>query len=124
MNDNPSLLTLIQFIMSARDTSDCVPANQQEETVPVPTKEKIPGLVVDTLSQQLQKYIDRIEALEEEKAEIANSIKEALQEAKGDGLDIKALKELLKLRKMEQVDRQEQQSTLHQYMQALGMHSN
>ena len=90
----------------------------------VPTLEKTPGLVVETLSQQLQKYIDRIEQLEEEKAEIANSIKEALQEAKGDGLDVKALKELLKLRKMEQVDRQEQQSTLQQYMQALGMHSN
>jgi uncharacterized protein (UPF0335 family) len=92
--------------------------------MPATMQEKIPGMVVQSLSQQLQKYIDKIEALEEEKAEILNSIKEAMQEAKGEGLDVKALKELLKLRKMEQVDRQEQQSTLQQYMQALGMHVN
>jgi uncharacterized protein (UPF0335 family) len=52
------------------------------------------------------------------------AIKEAFQEAKDDGVDIKALKELLKLRKMETMDLQEQQSTLRQYMQALGMYPN
>ena len=91
--------------------------------MPAVKQEPIPGLVVESLSQQLQKYIDRIEALEQEKAEIANSIKEAFQEAKGDGLDSKALKELLKLRKMERIDREEQQTTLQQYMSALGMYA-
>ena len=92
--------------------------------MPAVKQEPIPGLVFESLSQQLQKYINRIEALEQEKAEIANSIKEVFQEAKGDGLDAKALKELLKLRKMERVDREEQQTTLQQYMSALGMYGN
>ena len=77
-----------------------------------------------TLGDQLNKFIQRIEALEEEKSEIMVALKEAFQEAKGEGMDVRALKELLKLRKMEQLDVQEQQSTLHQYMQALGMSSN
>ena len=76
------------------------------------------------LSQQLDKYIKQIEALEEEKAEISNSIKEAFAEAKGEGVDVRALKELIKLRKMEREEREEQQSTLHQYMQAVGMYRN
>lgn len=77
-----------------------------------------------TLGEQLQQHIQRIEALEEEKAGIAAAIKEAFQEAKGEGVDVRALKELLKLRKMEHVDLLEQQSTLHQYMQAVGMSNN
>lgn len=77
-----------------------------------------------TLGEHLNKFIQRIEALEEEKSQIASAIKEAFQEAKGEGVDVRALKELLKLRKMEHLDLLEQQSTLHQYMQALGMSSN
>lgn len=77
-----------------------------------------------TLGEHLTKYIQRIEALEEEKSSVASALREAFQEAKEDGVDVKALKELLKLRKMEQMDLAEQQSTLRQYMQALGMYPN
>jgi len=77
-----------------------------------------------TLGEHLQQFIQRIEALEEEKAGIAAALREAFQEAKDSGVDVKALKELLKLRKMEQMDLQEQQSTLRQYMQAVGMYPN
>ncbi len=77
-----------------------------------------------TLGDQLGKFIQRIEALEEEKAGIMASLKEVFQEAKGEGVDIRALKELLKLRKLEQLDLQEQQSTLKQYLSALGMSAN
>lgn len=82
------------------------------------------GIITESLAQQLAKFIRRIEALEEEKAAIAVAMKELFEEAKGEGVDVRALKELLKLRKMDQVDRQEQQTTLQQYMQALGMHRN
>lgn len=92
--------------------------------MPAQAKEIMPGMKVETLSEQLKKFVDRIEALEEEKAEIANSIKEAMAEAKGEGLDPKALKEILRLRKLETIDRHEQQTTLQQYMQAMGMHAN
>ena len=77
-----------------------------------------------TLGDQLNKFINRIEALEEEKAGIMSALKDLFQEAKGEGVDVRALKELLKLRKMEQLDVQEQQSTLQQYMSALGMSRN
>ncbi len=82
----------------------------------------VAGLSIAPLGEQLEKFIKQIEALEEEKAEISTAIKEAFAEAKGEGLDTKALKELLKLRKMEQGDLQEQRSTLQQYMQAMGMY--
>lgn len=84
----------------------------------------VAGLSIPALGQQLEKFIRQIEALEEEKTEISNSIKEAFNEAKGEGLDTKALKELLRLRKMERSDREEQQSTLQQYMQAIGMYKH
>ncbi|MBS2037390.1 DUF2312 domain-containing protein [bacterium] len=77
-----------------------------------------------TLGDQLGKFIQRIEALEEEKAGIMAALKEVFQEAKGEGVDIRALKELLKLRKLEQLDLQEQQSTLKQYLSAVGMSAN
>lgn len=77
-----------------------------------------------TLGDQLNKFIQRIESLEEEKAGIMASLKEVFQEAKGEGMDVRALKELLKLRKMEHLEVQEQQSTLHQYMSAVGMSHN
>ncbi len=82
------------------------------------------GIIHESLSEQLTRYIQKIEALEEEKSEITNSIREAFQEAKGEGVDVRALKELLKLRKKEDHDLEEQQSTLRQYMQALGMSRN
>ena len=77
-----------------------------------------------TLGDQLNKFINRIEALEVEKAGIMSALKDLFQEAKGEGVDVRALKELLKMRKMEQLDVQEQQSTLQQYMSALGMSRN
>jgi uncharacterized protein (UPF0335 family) len=82
------------------------------------------GIIEENLSKQLEKYLMRIEALEQEKADIANSMKETLQEAKGEGVDIRALKELVKLRKMERAEVEEQRSILHSYMQAVGMHKN
>jgi len=77
-----------------------------------------------TLGDQLNKFIQKIEALEEEKAGIMSALKDIFQDAKGEGVDVRALKELLKLRKMEQLDLQEQQTTLQQYMSALGMSHN
>jgi uncharacterized protein (UPF0335 family) len=82
------------------------------------------GIITESLASQLAKFIRRIEALEEEKSAIAMAMKEVFEDAKGEGVDVKALKELLKLRKMDQGERQEQQSTLQQYLQALGMSRN
>lgn len=78
-------------------------------------------LVVDTLGDQLTKYVRAIEALEQEKSEVTGAIKETYDEAKRDGIDVKALRRLMKLRKVDRGTLEEQESTLYNYMQALGM---
>ena len=70
---------------------------------------------------QLRSYIERIERLEEEKATIQNDMKEVFAEAKGNGFDVKIMRQVLKLRKMEAADRSEQEELLDLYKRALGM---
>ena len=72
-------------------------------------------------AEQLQQIVMRIERLEEEKATIAGDIKEVFAEAKGAGFDTKILRQVLRLRKLDKADLQEQEALLDLYMQALGM---
>lgn len=78
-------------------------------------------LMIESLTEQLRKYVNTIEALEEEKAAVAEAMKETMQEAKRDGLDVKALRKLIKMRKMDRTEIEEEQTTLYNYMAALGM---
>jgi uncharacterized protein (UPF0335 family) len=70
---------------------------------------------------QLRSIIERIERLEEEKKAIGDDIKDIYAEAKGNGYDAKALREIVRLRKQDPNERQEAESVLETYMQALGM---
>ena len=70
---------------------------------------------------QLRSLVERIERLEEEKKTIAADIKEVYAEAKGNGFDTKVLRKVISLRKKEASEREEEQSMLDLYMQALGM---
>lgn len=70
---------------------------------------------------QLRSIIERIERLEEEKAGIALDIKEVFAVAKANGFDVKILREILKLRKKEVAERQEEELLLDTYLRALGM---
>ncbi len=70
---------------------------------------------------QLRSYVERIERLEEEKAALAADIREVYAEAKGNGFDPKVMRQVLKLRKLDQADRQEQEALLDLYMSAIGM---
>lgn len=70
---------------------------------------------------RLANFIERIEALEEEKAGIANDLKEVYTEAKLEGFDPKVLRQVVRLRKMEPTERDNEQTILAQYMAALGM---
>jgi len=70
---------------------------------------------------QLKAFIERIERLEEEKKALADDIRDVYAEAKGNGFDVKALRTIVRLRKMETTERQEQQAILDTYMHALGM---
>jgi uncharacterized protein (UPF0335 family) len=70
---------------------------------------------------QLKTLIERIERLEEEKAALSNDIKEVYAEAKGNGFDTKAIRKVIRIRKMDATEREEQDAILELYMSALGM---
>jgi uncharacterized protein (UPF0335 family) len=71
--------------------------------------------------ERLRSLIERIERLEEEKAALAADIRDVYAEAKSTGFDTKIMRQLIRLRKMEQADRQEQEELLDLYKQAIGM---
>lgn len=70
---------------------------------------------------QLRSFIERIERLEEEKKTIADDIKEVFAEAKGTGFDTKAMRTIIRLRKKDHAERQEEEAILDLYKHALGM---
>jgi uncharacterized protein (UPF0335 family) len=70
---------------------------------------------------QLKAIIERIERLEEEKKATSDDIRDVYAEAKGNGFDVKALRTIVRLRKMDTDDRKEQEAVLETYMHALGM---
>ncbi|MEZ5799641.1 MAG: DUF2312 domain-containing protein [Nitratireductor sp.] len=70
---------------------------------------------------QLKSIVERIERLEEEKKAIAEDIKEVFGEAKANGFDTKVLRVVLRIRKQDLAERQEQDAVRDLYMQALGM---
>lgn len=70
---------------------------------------------------QLRSYLERIERLEEEKAALMADIREVFAEAKANGFDVKIMRQVLKLRKMDRDDRAEEETLLDLYKRALGM---
>ena len=70
---------------------------------------------------QLRTIVERIERLEEEKKAIADDIKDVYAEAKANGFDAKTLRQVVRLRKVEAAERQEQEAMLDLYLSALGM---
>jgi uncharacterized protein (UPF0335 family) len=70
---------------------------------------------------QLKAIVERIERLEEEKKTISDDIRDVYAEAKGNGYDVKALRTIVRMRKQDANERQEQETILETYMQALGM---
>ena len=70
---------------------------------------------------QLRAYIERIERLEEEKAALAADVREVFAEAKGNGFDVKIMRQVLRLRKLDGDDRAEEEALLDIYKRAIGM---
>ena len=69
----------------------------------------------------LKAFVERIEKLEEEKKAISDDVRDVYSEAKANGFDTKALRAVIRLRKQEPQERNEQQMILETYMHALGM---
>jgi uncharacterized protein (UPF0335 family) len=70
---------------------------------------------------QLKAFVERIERLEDEKKATSDDIRDVYAEAKGTGFDTKALRTIVRLRKLDIDERREQQEVLDTYLQALGM---
>lgn len=70
---------------------------------------------------QLKSIVERIERLEEEKKSIGDDIRDVYAEAKANGFDTKTLRAVVKLRKQDRVEREEQAALLDLYLHALGM---
>lgn len=78
------------------------------------------GASVSINNNQLASIIDRIEALEADKAELAADIKEIYAEAKGNGFDPKIIRKVVALRRVDRDKRAEEQALIETYMAALG----
>ncbi|MDA1089483.1 MAG: DUF2312 domain-containing protein [Proteobacteria bacterium] len=69
--------------------------------------------------ERLKSFVERIERLEEEKIALSADIREVYAEAKGAGFDIKVMRHLIRLRKMDKDDRSEMEAILEVYERAL-----
>jgi len=78
---------------------------------------EVGGIAAD----RLRSIVERIERLEEEKKALGNDIKDIYAEAKSAGFDVKALRKLISMRRMETQEREELDGLLEVYMHALGM---
>ena len=73
-----------------------------------------------TAQTRLKTIVERIERLEEDKAAVANDIKEVFAEAKGEGFDVKILRKVVRLRKQDKAKRLEEEAILDLYLSAIG----
>ena len=73
---------------------------------------------------ELLSVIERVERLELKKATIAADIRDVFSEAKGSGFDVKAIREIIKIRKLDAAVREEQETMVDVYKRALGMASD
>ena len=72
-------------------------------------------------TDRLRSFVDRIERLEEEKMALAADIREVYSEAKGAGFDVKVMRQLIRLRKLDKDDRTQMEEILSVYERALDM---
>jgi len=74
---------------------------------------------VEIAGGPIRSFVERIEHIEAEIAELNEGKKEVFTEAKGEGFDVKVIREIIKLRKQDQVERDEQETLLDLYMKAM-----
>src|SRR5690349_16000300 len=71
--------------------------------------------------EHLRSFIERVERLEEERAALTADIREVYSEAKGQGFDAKTMRRVVRMRRLDKADFQEQEAMLDLYLSALGM---
>lgn len=93
-------------------------AETNEQSV---TQDNAPKDVGGVAGERLRSFVERIERLEEEKANLAEDIKEVYAELKGVGFDAKTVRKIISLRKMDHEKRRESEELLDLYKTAIGM---
>jgi uncharacterized protein (UPF0335 family) len=83
----------------------------------VTAKAKTEPLAAD----RLRSLVERIERLEEERKALANDIRDIYAESKSAGFDVKVIRQLIRIRKQEPAEVEEQETLLDVYRRALGM---
>ncbi|MBL6929239.1 MAG: DUF2312 domain-containing protein [Rhodospirillales bacterium] len=78
---------------------------------------EVGGIAAD----RLRSFVERVERLEEEKAALSADVKDVYAEAKGSGFDVKTIRQIVRLRKMDQTDRDEQEALLDLYKRVLDL---
>ena len=73
-----------------------------------------------TAQGRLKTIIERIERLEEDKAAVMTDLKEVYAEAKGNGFDVKILRKIIRIRKQDSAQRQEEEALIDLYLSAIG----
>ncbi|AAL02691.1 MAG: DUF2312 domain-containing protein [Rickettsia conorii subsp. raoultii] len=73
------------------------------------------------VKEQLEQYISKIERLEQEKADLSQEVKDIFQDASSHGFDVKAMKSILKLKKLDKDKLAEQDAMLELYRDTLGI---
>lgn len=84
------------------------------------TETVAPQSLTQTAQEKLRQLVARIEKLEEEKKSISDDIKETYAEAKGTGFDSKVLRQVIRFRKQDRTEREEQEQVRDLYLHALG----
>ena len=79
-----------------------------------------PDVMTAAAQGRLKTIIERIERLEEDKAAVAEDLKGVFAEAKGEGFDVKILRKVIRLRKMDKVKRDEEEALVDLYLSAIG----
>jgi uncharacterized protein (UPF0335 family) len=104
------------------DKADEPPSSREGESpMPASAAAEKQQPATNFAKDQLKAVIERIERLEEEKKATSDDIKEVYAEAKVNGFDVKALRTIVRLRKMDVDERKEEEAVLETYMHALGM---
>jgi uncharacterized protein (UPF0335 family) len=80
-----------------------------------------PGVGHNVAKDMIRSVVERVEKLEEEKKTISDDIKDIYTEAKVNGLDVKALRTVVRLRRQDVDERAEQEAILETYLHAMGM---
>jgi uncharacterized protein (UPF0335 family) len=87
--------------------------SSNEETV-------APQALTQTAQEKLRQLVARIEKLEEERKSLSDDVKEAYAEAKATGFDSKVLRQVVRYRKQDRTEREEQEQVRELYLHALG----